>query len=112
MICRSSLLPLLLLVLVAGGLTGCNGQPQPIRTVEVRTESAQARRESLADLRTAWRTREVLGDLRGQRAEQRFLVRLSGAVPRFKDTESYGEFCRFWNECLHEHLSRFPEPAT
>jgi hypothetical protein len=80
--------------------------------VEVRTGSAEARRESLADLRTAWRTREVLNDDSGRKAEQRFLVRLSGSVPRFKGTESYAEFCRFWNECLREHLSRFPESAT
>jgi hypothetical protein len=112
MICRSSILPLLLLVLVAGGMTGCNGQAQPIRTVDVHTENSEARKETLVEMRTAWRDREVRGDLRGQRAEQRFLVRLAGAVPRFKDTESYVEFCRFWNECLREHLARFPDSAT
>lgn len=103
---------LLLLVLVAGLAGGCAGQAEPIRSVSVRTENSQARKESLAELRAAWRTREVAEDDAGRRAEQRFLVRLSSAVPRYKGTESYGEFCRFWNECLRDHLSRFPESAT
>ncbi len=88
----SPFIALLLLVLLAGGAGGCAGQAEPIRPVSVHTEDSQARKESLA--------------------EQRFLVRLSGAVPRFRDTESYGEFCRLWNECLHDHLARFPESAS
>ena len=103
---------LLLLVLVAGGASGCNGQSQSIRSVSVRTEDPQARRETVAELREAWRTREVPNDSSGRKAEERFLVRLSGAVPRFKDTESYADFCRLWNQCMREHLKRFPESQS
>lgn len=107
----SSLITLLLLALVAGGASGCNGHSDPIRLVRIHTESPEARRESVAELRAAWRSREILNDERGRWAEQRFLVRLSASVRRFSGTESYGDICRFWNECLKDHLARFPGSA-
>ena len=104
----STFIALLLLALLAGG---CGEPDRVIRSVSVHTESPEARKESVAELRAAWRSREVLDDRRGMWAEQRFLVRLSGAISRFKGTESYNEFCQLWNECLREHLARFPKSA-
>src|SRR4051812_22462384 len=106
---RPCIIALLLLALVAGGTGGCSAPPQAIRTGSGHPPTPQARQENKAQLRPAWQSREVLNDTRGQRAEERFLVRLSGAVPQYKGTESYRDFCRLWNECLREHLTRFPE---
>ncbi len=96
------------LLALAGGLVGCGGN-EPIRMVTVEAGDRDARRETMAELRAAWRSREIRNDDRGQKAEQRFLVRLSSAVRRFRDTESYGDICKLWNECVREHLARFPK---
>lgn len=105
---RFSLIVLGALALLAGG---CVGQEGTIRDVTVRVENSDSRRETMAELRAAWRTREVRKDTRGKWAEQRFLVRLSRTVVRYKDTESYRDICQLWNECLRDHLARFPESA-
>lgn len=109
--CASTTAPLLTLVLalLAGGLGGCAERAQPIKSVAVHAENFHARKETMADLRAAWRTRQILNDARGRKAEERFLVRLSSAVIRFRDTESYPDICRLWNECLKDHLARFPD---
>lgn len=100
-----------LLALLVWGLSTRPERPAPIRIVAVQAHNPGARRETMAELRSAWRTRQVLKDDRGKRAELRFLVSLASAVRRFKDTESYVDICRLWNECLRDHLARFPESA-
>lgn len=110
MIHRASMItPLLALVLLAGALGGCSRYDQPIKRVTVHTNTPAERKESIAELRDAWLARERLADNKGKKAEFRFLVRLATTVNRFKDTESYTDICRLWNECLKEHLSRFPD---
>ncbi len=101
----------LVLALLAGGLSGCSDQAQSVRSVTVRAGTAADRRETIAELRTAWRTREKLADTPGQKAEMRFLVRVASAVRKFEHTESYGDICKLWNECMKDHLARFPDSA-
>lgn len=99
------------LALLLGGLSGCTEQASSVRSVTVRSDTAAHRKATLAELRHAWRTRERLADAKGQKAESRFLVRLASAVRQFQDTESYADICKLWNECMKDHLARFPESA-
>ena len=101
----------LVVALLASTLSGCAKYPQPIKSVPIQADSSAARRETVAELRSAWRTRVVSSDIRAKQAELRFLVRLASAVRKFENTESYSEVCRLWNDCLKEHLKRFPESA-
>lgn len=105
-----SLVPLVV-ALLASTLSGCAEYPQPIKTVTIHADSSVARRETMAELRAAWHARTVSSDIRAKRAELRFLVRLASAVRKFEHTESYVDVCRLWNECLRDHLSRFPDSA-
>jgi len=99
------------LVLLGAGLGGCTDRPEPIQMVTIQADTPLARKETMAGLRAAWRARSAPSNDHGKRAELRFLVRLASAVRKFEDTESYGDICKLWNDCLKDHLARFPESA-
>lgn len=105
----SSLLLSAALLLLGAGLTGCNERPDFIERVEIHTDTSLERKETMAELRAAWRSRTSPADEYGKRAELRFLVRLANTVRKYEDTESYTDFCNLWNQCLKEHLARFPD---
>jgi hypothetical protein len=90
-------------LLLGSGSGGGSGFGAPT----IRIKTAAERRESLEALRAAWNARPEAVSTANEKAERYFLNRLIYFVRSTRGQEVYGDACRLWNECYHEHSSRY-----
>lgn len=101
-----------LLALILSFLPGC-GQPKDLITVPILTVSTPAeRREALDALRNAWYSRPGQISPEQEKAERHFLNRLISFVQHSRGKEIYGDACRLWNVCYHDHVTRYGGTAS
>lgn len=97
-----------LIIGLAGLLLGAGfgGEPS-FAPPAIHIKTAAERRASLEALRQAWDARPEAVSAANEKAERYFLNRLIYFVRSTRDREVYGDACRFWNECYHDHASRY-----
>lgn len=99
---------LVLVIGLVGALLGSrSGGGSGFGSPTIRIKTPVERRESLEALRAAWNARPEAVSTANEKAERYFLNRLIYFVRSTRDHEVYGDACRLWNECYHEHSSRY-----
>lgn len=106
---KSTILILTLTIGLVGMLlgSGAGGSGPGFASPTIRLKTATERRESLEALRAAWNARPDALSTANEKAERSFLNRLIYFVRSTNGQEVYGDACRLWNECYHEHSTRY-----
>lgn len=94
-------------VVLVGLLAGNSDESSRFTAPPLRCQNAEARWETLDNLRSAWSERPTEISTANDKAERRFLNRVIQFVQNSKDREVYPAACRFWNECYRDHTSRY-----
>lgn len=88
---------------------GSKPAERAIEIPKIQLRSADARRESLAALESAWNSRALVHSPENAREERAFLNRLAYFVRATQGRETYAAACRFWNQAYHDHSSRYSD---
>ncbi len=102
------ILPLLLLVLLAG-MPGCADFASSPPTITIRVATAIERRATLSILRRAWDDRPRETNDNHFWYERRLLDRSAYFGRKIKDSETYREACSFWMSAVRDHVERYDD---